>query len=144
MVGSRVELKAFLAEMQNLYDMLAFVRSEAEKTGFDAPYISKIELAVEEALVNIISYAYSEKSHTRSIHIECTGLLNKGIQILIRDQGIPYNPLEYKNTVKPEASLEEREMGGYGIFFITRLMDEVQYKRDSDLNVLTLVKYLPE
>lgn len=151
MDGSRAEVKAFPAEMQSLYEILAFAREEAEKAGFNATLISKIELAVEEALVNIINHGYSKNSANStanvsppngSIDVECSSLVTGGIKITIRDQGVPYNPLNYKNTVNPQAPLEERSLGGYGIFFIRNLMDEVDYAREDSSNVLTLVKYL--
>lgn len=142
MVGSRVGIKAFPAKMQSLYEILAFTREEAEKAGFSPTYISKIELAVEEALVNIINHGYQNSPDTNdSIDIECSTLNSGGIKIVIRDQGIPYNPLNHKGTVNPQAPLDERTLGGYGIFFILNLMDEVDYTREETSNVLTLIKY---
>lgn len=145
MGGSRVELKAFSADMQNLYEMLAFVRQEAEHAGFDPPYISKIELAIEEALVNIICHGYPESfGEPGFIDIECTMPIEGGIKITIRDQGIPYNPLEHKSSIAPHAPLDQRELGGYGIYFIMHLMDDINYQREEGANILTLIKYSME
>lgn len=141
MVGSKTEIKAFQAEMALLYEMLAFVREEAERCGFIPQEISKIELAAEEALVNIIHYAFRPEHNNRIIEIESYSLNNSGIKLLIRDQGIEYNPLTNDCPIDPNAPLDERTLGGYGIFFIKNLMDEVHYERQENSNVLTLIKY---
>lgn len=141
MTGSKVEVKGFPAKLNALYDMLAFVREEAKLAGFTPQEIPKIELALEEALVNIISYGYpSECAGDPSIEIESCYLLEGGIRLQIRDQGIPYNPLENKATYNPASS--DDNVGGYGIFFITNLMDEVTYTREQSTNLLTLVKFI--
>lgn len=62
--------KIFAAHLDNLYEMLLFIRSQAESIGFDEIEISKIELACEEALVNIISYGYP--TMTGEIQVHCT------------------------------------------------------------------------
>lgn len=143
MAGSKVEIKAFAADLDYLYEILAFVREEAEKAGFTPPDISKVELAAEEALVNIMQYGYpSTQPGVGSIDVECAPLNDGGIRITLRDQGVPYNPLDQKKTVDPKAPLEERTLGGYGVFFIVNLMDEVTYKREDNSNVLTMIKYL--
>lgn len=141
MSGSRIELKAFVAELQCLYEMLAFIREESERAGFDPHYISKIELAAEEALVNIINYAYLEITPNTLIDVECSEMIEGGIKIIIRDQGVPYNPLEYKSAQTAKATVEERAIGGYGIFFMLNLMDKVEYCREENSNVLTLIKF---
>jgi serine/threonine-protein kinase RsbW len=141
MTGSKVEIKGFPAKITALYDMLAFVREEAGLAGFSPQDIPKIELAAEEALVNIISYGYpTECAGNPSIEIESSYLSEGGIRLQIRDQGIPYNPLENKTTYNPAST--DDNVGGYGIFFITNLMDEVTYTREQSTNLLTLIKFI--
>lgn len=130
--------KTFSAHLDNLYDMLLFVRTEAEALGFDEIEISKIELAAEEALVNIISYGYPAESG--DIEITCEKANKNGLKITLKDDGIPFNPLTNSKKFEPDAPLEARSVGGYGVFFIMKIMDEVEYKRDSDRNILTMVK----
>lgn len=134
-------MKSFPAELNSLYVMLDFIRQEASKAGFDTCYVNKIELATEEALVNIIHYGYPEKPG--QIAIECAHSSNCNFEITIRDEGIPYNPLKAETFCNSAASLEERTIGGYGIFFVLNLMDEVAYKREENTNVLTLRKFQP-
>lgn len=121
--------------------MLMFIKEQSEEIGFDNDIVSKIELASEEALVNIISYGYPGR--LGNIEIECERLENKGIKIVFRDKGIPYNPLRNLKQIDTKPFKQEKTIGGYGIHFILTIMDEVLYNREENVNVLTLVKYLP-
>lgn len=113
--------------------MLAFIRERTLAAGFDPLVIANIELACEEALVNIISYAYPQ-STPGSIDILCNPSDPPGLIISIRDQGVPFDPLKREKV--------EKELGGYGVTLILKIMDQVQYAREEHDNILTLVKYL--
>lgn len=133
-------IKCFPASLKNLYEMLDFVRRHAQNCGFEVAYINKIELATEEVLVNIINYGYPKGEG--SVEIQCSFTEEEGLKIVIKDGGIPYNPLKDKKTFNLQGALEERSVGGYGIFFILSLMDEVVYAREENFNILTLKKHL--
>lgn len=100
----------------------------------------QIELSLEEALVNIINYAYPEKRG----EIEIDSRLQKGefFEIIIKDWGVPFNPETISRVPLQNLSLEERKVGGLGVYFMYQLMDEVTYKREGDANILSLVKQL--
>lgn len=131
-------IKTFPASLDKLYEMLQFIREQASAS-FEENLASKIELAVEEALVNIISYGYPNRQG--SIEIACLTDSLSGIKITIRDKGIPYNPLTNAKTFDPNAPLESRTIGGYGVYFILKIMDEVNYRREHNYNILTLIKF---
>ena len=130
--------KIFAAQLDNLYEMLLFIRNQAEALGFDEIEISKIELAAEEALVNIISYGYPVEPG--QIDISCEKSYKNSLKIRIKDDGVPFNPLTNCKEHNPEAPIEARSVGGYGVFFIMKIMDEVEYKRENDHNILVMVK----
>ncbi|HCJ66311.1 MAG TPA: ATP-binding protein [Elusimicrobia bacterium] len=135
-----MEHKTFVAKMENLELMINFILVHARKQGFDEKMLGQIHLVAEEALVNVVNYGYPGK--TGDIEIACGPAEDKqGILIEIVDSGIPFNPLE-----KPEPDinlpLEERGIGGLGIFMIKKIMDKVTYKRENDKNFLSLVKYV--
>lgn len=132
-------VKTFEADLRFLYAMLAFVTEEARSVGFSPEQSQKIELALEEALVNIIEYGYS--SEKGFIEISCEKHQPTGIAITIKDTAPPYNPLNAPKPPENEVSIEHRSVGGYGIHFIVTLMDEVNYRYDNG-NVLTLTKRL--
>lgn len=128
-------MKTFPATLDHLYAMLAHVHEHGIEFGFSDDVLSKIELAVEEALVNIIHYAYPHGQGT--IALKCSILEGPhALMIEIRDTGIPFNPLEFSMDSTPQNGI-----GGYGIFYIKKIMDEVLYDRKDNANVLTLKLY---
>lgn len=132
--------KSFPASLDQLYEMLNFISSQASEMGFNQGDISKIELASEEALVNIVSYSYPNREG--KIHITCLKDEENKLKVIIKDYGVPYNPLANSKKFHSHALKEDHTIGGYGVYFILKIMDEVNYIRDQDANVLTLVKYL--
>ena len=110
--------------------------SFAEKCGFTQKRIKALELATEEAVVNIIRYAYPKDSGT--VEVSCGVDENDRIIIEIMDTGTPFNPLSQS---KPNLSddIAERKIGGLGIFFIRMMMDHVKYRHENGKNILTLI-----
>lgn len=134
--------KLFTAHLNNLHEMLDFVSDYCTKQGFNNTAVNLIVLATEEALVNIIKYAYEEREGT--VEIICEECDQKpGIKIIIKDEGIPFNPIFNKNGSKRfhKLNLEESQEGGYGIFLFSEIMDLIEYKWDKGRNFLSLVKY---
>ena len=125
------------AKLENLESMLQFIRNGAEQQGFSGKEINKIQVAAEEALVNVISYAYPDDGG--DVEIRCNAKGAEGLVIEIIDWGIPFDPLSLPEP-DIEAPPEEREVGGLGIHIMRNIMDEVSYKREGDRNILTLVK----
>ncbi|HNQ51044.1 MAG TPA: SpoIIE family protein phosphatase [Candidatus Omnitrophota bacterium] len=125
------------AKLENLETMFAFIREGAARQGFVKEHIDKIQLACEEALVNVINYAYPGGTGD----LEITYLnSNSYLEITVIDSGVPFDPLSLPepDIHKP---IEERQIGGLGVFMMKKIMDDVSYKRDNDRNILTLVKY---
>jgi serine/threonine-protein kinase RsbW len=137
----KVTEKQFAVTFTKLYEMLQFVIDYAETVGFDKNWCYKIELVVEEALVNIIKYSGQTQNNTLSISLapaETPGLI-----ITLKDKGIPYNPLDREiKDVSKSIPVEERPIGGFGVHLIRQFMDKVEYKRENDTNVFILTKFL--
>jgi len=127
------------ANIENLNKALEFINTELEQRGCPEDIQGKIEIAVEEIFVNIANYAYSPDSGSAVIYIS----VNDNAVIRFEDTGRPYNPLE-----KPEPDLDkplmERDIGGLGVFLVKKLMDNVEYERVGNRNVLILQKRLSE
>ena len=132
-----METRTFLAALEHLHEMLRWIRDEAQKNGFDASGLYRIELAAEEALVNVIHHSYEDRSGEVSISV---GSVDKSMIITISDSGKPFNPLAQKTKADLSASLEERQTGGLGLLFIRKCLDEVSYQRKNHHNILTLIK----
>jgi len=97
----------------------------------------EINLAVEEILMNIISYSHQDVT---DYEIEVKWWLEDNFFFMeFIDDGIEFDPLRLP---KPdlESSLEDREIGGLGIYFVRKLMQEVKYRRENGKNILFLKK----
>lgn len=132
--------RRFSAQIDQLRPMLEWVLSQLLSMEFDPPTLRKIELASEEALVNVMQHAYSNKPG--QVEVEVKLYSKSHIEIVVKDRGRPFTPLEIK-AIDPAQPLEEREIGGLGLFFIHQCMDEVKYDREGDENILIMKKKIP-
>jgi len=115
----------------------SFLEKLSEKWEAVAKYTFNINLALEEAITNIINYAYKDNNE-HLINLDFS-LENSELKITITDDGIEFNPL-LKEDPNTELSLEERKIGGLGIFFVKKIMDNIDYERINNKNILTLIK----
>ena len=126
------------ADLKNLPQFIELAHACAVDSGFDDSSIMQIELALEEVIVNIVNYAYPVKQG--KIKLSCKKEGN-AMKMEISDYGILFDMFTAEEP-DIDAPLEERHVGGLGVFFVKQLMDEVKYKRRGDENFLTLVKHL--
>ena len=130
------------AKLESLEGFMQFVITSATDAGFPDKRVQEIELAVEEALVNIINYAYPDKDNG-DVEIKCD-LEGQGKLIIeIRDSGVPFD-VGAQSDPDLDANIAERKIGGLGIFLIRKMADEMQYKREGEENVLTLTILKPQ
>jgi anti-sigma regulatory factor (Ser/Thr protein kinase) len=132
-----MEKAFFTAEIQELHKFREWVRVRLAQGGFETSAIRKLELASEEAFVNVITHSYAGRKGKVEIGLKW----GPGhVEIIMRDWGPPFDPLSNASNVDLEAPLEEREIGGLGIHLMRHVMDELIYKREKDENVLTMIK----
>ncbi len=131
--GGLIELPA---AMENLPRFLSFSAEAATRQGFPPARRNQIGLALEEALVNIISYAYA--GDRGRISLEARPRDDGSLAFLIRDRGRPFNPLA-KADPDLDSELAERPVGGLGIYLIRQFSDETDWQRCENENRLTLV-----
>ncbi len=124
------------AVLGNLETFLSFIVTQAQKAKLSREKINKLELAAEEALVNIIKHAYPSNKKDNYIKIKCKD--NNSFVLEIIDEGIPFNPL---NIREPNLNfdIETRPIGGVGILLIKKMVDFVEYKRQDNNNLLRLI-----
>lgn len=131
--GVRLRLPATLDSLEAFRAMVA---GYARDHGMEPAALSAVELALEEALVNIASYAYPQAAG--EAEVSCT-FEGDRLVLEIMDWGVAFDPSAAANP-EGSGSLEERQIGGLGIHLMKRAMDEVRYRRDHGCNHLTLVK----
>ena len=124
------------AELDQLPVFLGHVRQTAETAGLMDAQGARLELAVEEALVNVFNYAYAGQAHAGAV--TCRVMVETdGLTAEIVDEGPPFDPLARPDP-DTALELEQRQPGGLGIFMIRQLTDEVNYRREAGQNVLTI------
>jgi serine/threonine-protein kinase RsbW len=127
---------SYPAKLESLPLMMQWVQKQLEKTSLTSQAKLKVELALEEAIVNIIHYAYPDKAGEVELACETN---TEGIQFILRDRGVPFNPL-HQQSPDLKSSIEERKVGGLGIYLMRQNMDKVSYERQGTYNVLVLLK----
>ena len=98
----------------------------------------KIRLSIEETVENVVQYAYKDSIGWMEVE---TNLDDKALMLTVtlKDAGKPFNPLEMPDP-DITLSVEEREIGGLGIYLCKQLMDEVTYRYENGCNILTMKK----
>ena len=126
-------------EISEISRLAAFIEEIGEEFGLTLDVVFNLNLVLEEAVVNVINYAYPKEDH-QWIYLSAK-LQDGSIILVLTDTGKEFDP-----TMAPEAditlSADEREIGGLGIFLIRQIMNEVKYERIDGKNVLTLEKKL--
>lgn len=126
------------AVIEALPELLEWVHVQIQPSKLPVKAARKLELALEEAIVNVIEYAYPEESG--QIAIKAILYPEQKFEFIIEDRGVPFNPL---NEVKISQSAEkEIAIGGLGITFLKTFVDQVHYERIADVNVLKVTKSL--
>ena len=131
-----------LVMKNNLHEVTrfsAFIKSATEKLGIEKSLARQLRLAVEEAVVNVIEYAYpAGKEGDITIKIMSNG---NTLRFQIIDAGVLFDPT-MKERADTTLSAEDRQIGGLGILLVRELMDSINYERIEGTNVLTLIKNL--
>ena len=129
------------AKVENLDLVIEFVENQLASAACPAKVQVQIDVAVEELFVNIASYAYpKDQPGTATIQVEIRED-PLAAEITFIDRGIPYNPLMKKDP-NVTLSLEERQIGGLGIYMVKKSMDDVRYAYRDGQNILTIYKLL--
>ncbi len=107
----------------------------AREAGFDSRQCNAITLAVGEAVGNVIKHAYKGQPD-KTCQLSCR-IRDDYFEVEIRDRGGPFNPDQ-----APELPPDELRTGGRGLYLIKTIMDEIEYGRDGEENVVSMRKRL--
>ena len=126
-------------DLSEISRLNGFIEEIGEEFSLTPDVVFNLNLVLEEAVVNVINYAYHKEEH-ESIYLSAK-IQDGSIIFVLSDTGKEFDP-----TLVPEAditlSAEDRQIGGLGIFLIRQIMNEVKYERIDGKNVLTLEKKL--
>ena len=136
--GARMTSKTFPAKTDALSEVLGFVEETLENYECSMKNQTAICVAIEEVFVNVASYAYGEGSGDVTLDIGFDEA-NRDVTFRLIDQGVPFDPLK-KPDPDITLAIEERQVGGLGIFIVKKTMDTVHYAYEDGKNILTMIK----
>ena len=125
-------LKNDLSELERLRQAVA---EFGERHNLPKDVIFNVNLALDEILTNVICHGYGDsEEHDISVRLF---LEQEKLTVEVEDDARPFNPLEASEP-DVDQSLEERPIGGLGIYLVRQMMDELEYRRGNDKNHLIL------
>ena len=127
------------AVLENLQKVMDFATEKLEERDCPMKASMQLELVIEEIFVNIASYSYHPEIGKATFCIEFEENPDAVLMTFI-DGGKPYNPLEKED---PDTTLDinERDIGGLGIFLVKKNVDEISYEYTDEKNILHMKKF---
>ena len=124
-------------DIQEVPQLAAFIDEVAEECNIDMALTMSLNLALEEAVVNVMNYAYPAGT-VGDVDIDAE-FDNGTLTFVLSDSGTPFDPTQAND---PDLTLqaEDRPIGGLGIFLVRQIMDQVEYHYRDGKNILTLSK----
>ena len=141
MLAIRFQLPAIV--MRNDIQQIPTLAEWVDGLNVPAEFNMPINLALEEAVSNVMLYAYPDRTDGKVFveYLEVPTEQGRQMIFTISDSGIPFDPTQ-KSEADITLSAEERAIGGLGIHLVRQLMDQIIYERIDDKNILTLIKKL--
>lgn len=118
------------------------INEMAKNGGWPEELVFKVQLVVEEIGLNIIEHGYGGDA-SKEIEIRLH-FNDRALTIEFRDEAKPFDPLSESPAPDTSAGIEDRPIGGLGVFLVREIMDEATYAREGNRNRLTLVTRLPK
>lgn len=117
-----------------------FIDELSEQLNLSSEVSFNLNLVVEEAITNVIMYAYpNDNDKPIELMVSTT---DDGLRLMLRltDKGIPFDPTKEAPEADVTSDVEDRPIGGLGIFLIKQMMDNVNYKYENGCNILIMTK----
>ena len=127
--------------LEELTRITETVDALGEQDDWSPALVGRVQLVLEELAINTINHGHLVGVHEITISFDSTP---EALTIEIVDDGRPFDPLHDAPVPDVNAPLEERPIGGLGVFLVRKLMDELTYRREDERNHLKLVAYRTE
>jgi len=128
------------AKVENIEKVTNFVDELLEANDCSMKAQMQIDIAIDELFSNIAFYAYKPNIGMATVTVDFTDN-PKAVTISFIDEGTQYNPLE-KDDPDVTLSVDEREIGGLGIYMVKKSMDSMGYRYENGKNILTINKQI--
>lgn len=132
-------LKNDLSELSRVAEKIEL---HGESRGWPMKWVLNLNLSLDELITNTVSYGYqdTDEHEIRVTLTEQTGSL----VVVVEDDGTAFNPFTTAPEPDLESDVDDRPIGGLGVYFVKTLMDEVAYERVENCNRITLIQRTPE
>ena len=128
-------------DVRQVKDLNAFVKQVLDRLGVEMMMAKNLRLAIEEAVVNVMKYAYPVGTEGYvTVRMMSDGHL---LEVIIIDSGVFFDPTA-KEKADINIPIQERQIGGLGILLVREMMDSINYERTDGKNVLTLKKKIKD
>ena len=135
----RLILKNDLSELARIAEE---IEAHGEARGWPAKWVMNINLSLDELITNIVSYGYQDAGE-HEIRVTLAEQ-DESLVVVLEDNATAFDPFSAAPEPDLEADVEERPIGGLGVYFVKTLMDEVAYERVDGVNRITLIQRAPE
>lgn len=124
-------------DVSQVVELGEWIERLGEELALNPADVFQLNLALEEAVVNVMNYAYPGQTDMPIVLSVSADEGADGIVFRLTDNGVPFDPTRAE---MPDVTLsaEERNIGGLGIFLVEQLMNRVAYEREGESNVLTM------
>ena len=130
----------FEAVAENIPQLTELIDGQLEALDCSMKAQMQIDVAVDEIFGNIARYAYGDGRGDATVRFDFDGT-SRMASISFLDRGMPFDPLK-KADPDVTLSVEEREVGGLGIYLVKKTMDDMKYRYENGMNILTLYKHI--
>ncbi len=128
---------AQLADIEAITD---FADAELEKLGASPKTVIQMNIAIDEIYSNIVNHGYAGKTGPATVQV-LQRHDPEGVVLRFIDEGVPYNPLTREDP-DVTLSVEERGIGGLGIYMVKKSMDDMRYEYANGQNILSIMKLI--
>jgi len=132
-----MSVRKFPGRYDSLEPISKFVIQAAQRAGLDDAAVYAVQLAVDEAATNIIEHGYGGENRG-DIRCRCD-IVADGLRITLEDQAPPFNPGAVPDP-QLNVALDDVRPRGLGLFFMRKMMDEVDFQFSAQGNSLTMLK----
>ena len=128
------------SELSELPRIAEEIKKHGNSYNWPVRWIRNVTLALDELFTNIVNYSQVNKSEKNSIRLFFKETEDR-LEVVLEDSGVAFNPFEEAAPPPLDSSLEDRPVGGLGVYFVKQLIDEVNYERLNERNRIVLVQH---
>lgn len=133
-------VKHDLTELARIADE---IEAHADEHGWPVQWVSNVNLSLDELITNIVNYGFAKLPEKKDISLTLR-VIDENLYVDLVDEGVAFDPFTDVPDPSLDAPLEERKIGGLGVYFVKALVNETRYERRDGKNYTKLILYPPQ